>query len=203
MSRRLRPSPTLHAFRTVLHRYITLLVVHDQHRITTIVIRHLLRFKSRLCTSSCILVLIALASNRHRAALRSSSTAIMAPLNQHIPTQLRQLIYYNLDNNQLHNATFIAARLHAYDPRSPEAAYLLAQCHLQSGQSKAALDYSRSAGSRGTHLGCSFVYAQACMDLGKYLEGVTALERAKIHWAGKSNWSESGRSKSMARKWMN
>ncbi|OJJ31023.1 hypothetical protein ASPWEDRAFT_54315 [Aspergillus wentii DTO 134E9] len=114
----------------------------------------------------------------------------MSPSTSHISGQLRQLIYYNLDNNLARNALFLAGRLHAYEPRSSEASYLLALCHLQNGQIKAAWDYSRNAGSRGTHLGCSYVYAQACLDLGKYLDGVTALERSRGLWASKNHWNK-------------
>lgn len=113
----------------------------------------------------------------------------MAPSSSHISSQLRQLIYYHLDNNLIRNALFLAGRLHAYEPRSSEASYLLALCHLLSGQPKAAWEYSRSSGSRGTHVGCSYVYAQACLDLGKYIEGITALERSKSLWANKNNFS--------------
>lgn len=114
----------------------------------------------------------------------------MSPSTSHTAGQLRQLIYYHLDNNLVRNALFLAGRLHAYEPRSSEAAYLLALCHLHSGQAKAAWDYSRHAGSRGTHVGCSYVYAQACLDLGKYVDGVTALERSKGTWASKNHWSK-------------
>lgn len=114
----------------------------------------------------------------------------MSPSTSHISSHLRQLIYYNLDNNLIRNALFIASRLHAYEPRSSEAAFLLALCHLQSGQAKAAFDYSRNPGSRGTHLGCSYVHAQACLELGKYLDGITALERSRGLWASKNHWSK-------------
>ncbi|KAL2002124.1 hypothetical protein VTN02DRAFT_613 [Thermoascus thermophilus] len=114
----------------------------------------------------------------------------MSPSTPHISSQLRQLIYYHLDNNLVRNALFLAGRLHAYEPRSSEASYLLALCHLQSGQSKAAWEYSRNSGSRGTHVGCSYVYAQACLDLGKYIEGITALERSRGLWASKNHWNK-------------
>lgn len=116
--------------------------------------------------------------------------ANMSPSISYISGQLRQLIYYHLDNNLCRNALFLAGRLHAYEPRTAEASYLLALCHLQNGQVKAAYDYSRNFGSRGTHLGCSYVFAQACLDLGKYLEGITALERSKGLWASKNHWSK-------------
>ena len=114
----------------------------------------------------------------------------MSPANHHITNQLRQLIYYNLDCNNAQNALFLAGRLHAYEPRASEAAYLLALCHLRLGQLRAAYDYSKYSGSRGTHLGCSYIHAQACLGLEKYKEGVTALERSRSLWIGKSNWNK-------------
>ncbi|KAK2762596.1 anaphase-promoting complex subunit cdc27 [Arachnomyces sp. PD_36] len=114
----------------------------------------------------------------------------MSPSTPHISSQLRQLIYYHLDNNLIRNALFLAGRLHAYEPRSSEASYLLALCHLQSGQTKAAWEYSRYSGSRGTHVGCSYVHAQACLDLGKYIEGIKALERSKSIWSSKNHWNK-------------
>lgn len=109
----------------------------------------------------------------------------------HIASQMRHLIYYHLDNNLIRNALFVAGRLHAYEPRSYESQYLLALCHLLNGDVKVALESSQATGSRGLHIGCSYVYAQACLDLGKYLDGVTALDRSKGLWASKNHWSKS------------
>ncbi|EEP75947.1 protein bimA [Uncinocarpus reesii 1704] len=58
----------------------------------------------------------------------------MPPSASHISSQLRQLVYYHLDNNLIRNALFVAGRLHAFEPRSSESAYLLALCHLLAGQ---------------------------------------------------------------------
>ncbi|PGH23630.1 hypothetical protein AJ80_02236 [Polytolypa hystricis UAMH7299] len=112
----------------------------------------------------------------------------MSPSASHISSQLRQLIYYHLDNNLIRNALFLAGRLHAFEPRSPEASYLLALCHLHSGQVKAAWEYSRS--SRGTHIGCAYVFAQACLELGKYIEGITALEKIRSLWISRNTWNK-------------
>jgi anaphase-promoting complex subunit 3 len=114
----------------------------------------------------------------------------MAPSIPHIATQLRQLIYYHLDNLLLRNALFLSERLVAYEPRSPEAAYLLALCQFQSGLTKAAWDSSRNFGTRGSHLGCAYVYAQACLELGRYVEGLAALERTKHLWQSKNHWAQ-------------
>lgn len=118
----------------------------------------------------------------------SSSTGHLST--GHVAGQLRHLIYYHLDNNMIRNALFLATRLHAYEPRSFEAQYLLSLCQLHNGEVKAAYQSSFQTGSRGLHAGCAYVFAQACLDLGKYLDGVTALERSKSLWASKNHWSE-------------
>src|ERR1700712_1509322 len=92
-----------------------------------------------------------------------------------VSSQLRQLIYYPLDNNLLKNALFLASRLVAYESRSSEAAYLLAYCQFQSGFLKAAWDTSRAAAVKGNHLGCAYVFAQSSLELGRFLEGLTSL----------------------------
>ena len=114
----------------------------------------------------------------------------MSPTNPNIISQLRQLIYYHLDCNLIRNALFLAGRLHACEPRSSEAAYLLALCHLRLGQLKAAYDAARTSGSRGTHIGCSYVFAQACLGLERHIEGIAATDRSRGSWAGRNNWSE-------------
>ncbi|MCJ1476610.1 anaphase-promoting complex subunit cdc27 [Lambiella insularis] len=114
----------------------------------------------------------------------------MSPGTGHVAHQLRLLIYYHLDCNLLQNALFFAGRLHAYEPRATEAAYLLALCHLRLGQLKAAYDSSKVPGTRGTHLGCSYVFAQACLGLERYGEGVTALEKSRGLWSSRNNWNK-------------
>ncbi|KAJ5815590.1 hypothetical protein N7474_007367 [Penicillium riverlandense] len=114
----------------------------------------------------------------------------MALATGHVAGQLRHLIYYHLDNNLIRNALFLAGRLHAYEPRSFEAQYLLSLCHLLGGEVKAALECSQSSGSRGLHAGCAYVYAQACLDLGKHFDGITALERSKSLWGSKNHWNK-------------
>lgn len=126
-----------------------------------------------------------------KSSWKSTFAPRMSPVNPHIISQLRQLIYYHLDCNLLRNALFLAGRLHAYEPRSSEAAYLLALCHLRLGQLKAAYDSSRISGSRGNHLGCSYVFAQACLGLERYMEGITATDRCKNVWITRNNWSKS------------
>ncbi|KAL8824465.1 MAG: hypothetical protein Q9170_008145 [Blastenia crenularia] len=116
----------------------------------------------------------------------------MSPLNPCIISQLRQLIYYHLDNHLLRNALFFAGRLQAYDPKSPESAYLLALCHFRLGSLKSAYDCSKHWGQRATHshLGCSYIFAQSCLGLEKYIEGTAALDRSKGSWRHTSSWNK-------------
>ncbi|KAJ5171835.1 20S cyclosome subunit (BimA/Nuc2/Cdc27) [Penicillium capsulatum] len=107
-----------------------------------------------------------------------------------VASQMRHLIYYHLDNNLVRNALFVAGRLYAHEPRNFESQYLLALCHLFNGDVKTAFECSQAGGLRGLHVGCSYVYAQACLDLGKYLDGVTALERSKPLWVAKNHWNK-------------
>ncbi len=115
--------------------------------------------------------------------------------NPYIVSQLRSQIYYHLDNNLVRNALFLAGRFASYEPRSPEAAYLLSLCQLQSGQVKGAWETTRVHASRATHLGCCYIYGQASLELGRYVEGITALERARPLWVNKSSWGQHTESK--------
>jgi anaphase-promoting complex subunit 3 len=110
--------------------------------------------------------------------------------NPYIISQLRSQIYYHLDNNLVRNALFLAGRLQSYEPRSPEAAYLLSLCQLQSGQIKGAWESTRVHASRALHLGCCYIYAQASLELGRFVEGITALERARPLWVNRNSWGQ-------------
>ena len=113
----------------------------------------------------------------------------MPPSVPHIASQLRQLIYYHLDNNLLKNALFLSQRLVAYEPRSAEAAYLLSLCQYQSGFVKGAWDSSRQFGQRGSHLGCAYVFAQACLELGRYADGIASIEKSRNLWRDRNSWN--------------
>jgi anaphase-promoting complex subunit 3 len=114
----------------------------------------------------------------------------MAPSNTCITSQLRQLIYYNIDNNLLKNALFFAERLAALDHRSAESSYLLALCHLRLGDNASAYEHSKPTGLRGTHLGCAYVFAQACLALERWKDGIVALEKSRGLWGGKNNFGK-------------
>ncbi|KAI4937930.1 hypothetical protein J4E85_000367 [Alternaria conjuncta] len=107
-----------------------------------------------------------------------------------VNAQLRQIVYYHLDNGFAENALFFAGRLHALDPRSHDAAHLLALCNLRLGRYKQALDDARAKGNHTQHLGCAYVFAQACLALGRYEQGAQALEKMRSSWAGRNHWNK-------------
>ena len=114
----------------------------------------------------------------------------MSPAPGVAASQLRQLIFYHIDNELLDNAAFLAGRLYAQEPRNPDSSHLLALTSLRQRKPKSAYDAAHRYGSGGRHLGCAYIFAQACLELGKNLEGTTALEKAKTLWQGRSNWNK-------------
>ena len=114
----------------------------------------------------------------------------MAPAPSIATSQLRQLIFYHIDNDLLENANFLAQRLHAYDRRNQDSLHLLTLTYLRLRRYRAAHEWSHQFGHSGKHLGCTYVFAQACMHLGRITEGITALEKAKPLWVGRSDWQK-------------
>ncbi|KEQ95892.1 hypothetical protein AUEXF2481DRAFT_4839 [Aureobasidium subglaciale EXF-2481] len=105
-------------------------------------------------------------------------------------TQLKHLIYYHLDNESPDNANFLAARLNAIDPRNPDSSHLLALTNYRLRRYKTAYDCSQKSGASGRHLGCAYVLALACQELGKHNEGIAALEKARSLWQGRNHWGK-------------
>jgi hypothetical protein len=101
---------------------------------------------------------------------------------------LRSLVWYNLDNNLLPSAVFIAERLLAQDSKSAEAHHLLALCYYRTKQLKSA---EHTALKAIRHLGCAYIYAQCCLELnnGKEKHGINVLEKCKSQWAPQQSWS--------------
>ena len=114
----------------------------------------------------------------------------MSPPPSAVSTQLRQLIHYHLDNGLAENALFLAGRLHALDTRNADAAHLLALCNLRLGRYKAAFEHSKTKAAQAQHLGCVYVFAQACLGLERFELGATALEKARGLWHGRNHWSK-------------
>ncbi|KAI9167422.1 Tetratricopeptide-like helical [Paramyrothecium foliicola] len=107
----------------------------------------------------------------------------MAPTPAGVGVMLRQVIYYHLDNSSYDNALFFAERFVAHDPKSTDAAYLYALCHFRLRDFRSAYDVSKPLGYRGTHIGCAWVFAQACLALERYKDGISALEKSRGLWS--------------------
>lgn len=105
--------------------------------------------------------------------------------------QLKQNIYYHLDCESIESANFLATRLYALEPRSPDAAHLLALTFLRLRQTRTAYDISQKYGATGKHLGSAYVFALTCHELRKSAEGISALERAKPLWQGRDHYGGS------------
>ncbi|KAI1335098.1 hypothetical protein F5Y15DRAFT_398857 [Xylariaceae sp. FL0016] len=112
----------------------------------------------------------------------------MAPQSAAITGQLRQTVYYHLDNYSYDNAFFFAERLAAHDPRSSESAYLLALCHFRMGDHRSAYEISKGSGYRAIHLGCAYIFAQTSLIIERYKDGITALEKSKDLWQRRTSF---------------
>ncbi|KAI0840562.1 putative 20S cyclosome subunit [Hypoxylon sp. FL0890] len=104
----------------------------------------------------------------------------MIPTASAIAGQLRHIIYYHLDNLSYDNALFFAERLAAHDTHSrTESSYLLALCHFRLGDYHSAYEISKAVGYQGANISCSYIFAQCCLELGQYKDGILALEKSK------------------------
>ncbi|KAH6604224.1 tetratricopeptide-like helical [Trichoderma cornu-damae] len=110
----------------------------------------------------------------------------MAPSPTAVGSLLRQVVHYHLDSGSYDNALFFSERYAAQDPRSSDAAYLYSLCHLRLGDYRSAYDVSKPMGYRGMNMGCAWVFAQACLALERYKDGISALDKAKGLWSQKS-----------------
>ncbi|KAI8634594.1 tetratricopeptide [Xylariaceae sp. FL1651] len=114
----------------------------------------------------------------------------MAPSSIAVTAQLRQMVYYHLDHHFYENALFFSERLAAHDPRSGESAYLLALCHYRLGDYRSAYEISKAAGYRGIHLNCAYIFAQTCLIIERYKDGITALEKSRGLWSHKTSFGK-------------
>lgn len=83
----------------------------------------------------------------------------------------------------------MAERLIAYD-RSADSSYFLSLCHLRLGDYRSAYEYSKQPGWKGAHLGCAHIYAQACLELERFKDGVQALEKSRGSWSGRNTFGK-------------
>lgn len=109
----------------------------------------------------------------------------MAPNPAAVGGLLRQVIHYHLDNASYDDALFFAERFAAQDVKAPDAAHLHALCYLRLGDYRSAYDVGKPMGYRGVNLGCSWVFAQACLELERYKDGILALEKSRGLWSPK------------------
>ncbi|TRX90757.1 hypothetical protein FHL15_008336 [Xylaria flabelliformis] len=114
----------------------------------------------------------------------------MPPSAAAVTAQLRQIVHYHLDHHSYDNAHFFSERLAAHEPRAGESAYLLALCHFRLGDTRSAYEVSKASGYRGTHLNCAYLFAQTCLILERYKDGITALEKSRSLWSHKSNFGK-------------
>ena len=111
----------------------------------------------------------------------------MAPNLVAVGNVLRQTVHYHLDNASYENALFFAERYVAQDPKSSDAVYLASLSHLRLRDFRSAYDTSKTIAFRGTSLSCAWVFAQACLALERYKDGITALEKSRSLWSQKMN----------------
>ncbi|OAA38578.1 Tetratricopeptide-like helical [Metarhizium rileyi] len=109
----------------------------------------------------------------------------MAPNPAAVGGLLRQVIHYHLDNASYDNALFFAERFAAQDTKAADAVYLYALCHLRLGDYRSAYDVSKLMAYRGVNFGCTWVFAQACLALERYKDGIMTLEKSKSLWSQK------------------
>ncbi|KAI1213045.1 putative 20S cyclosome subunit [Annulohypoxylon truncatum] len=116
----------------------------------------------------------------------------MAPNGSAITGQLRQLVYYHLDNISYDNALFFAERLASHDHGSSEPQYLLALCYFRLSDYHTAYDISKPVAASGGNVSCSYIFAQCCLELGQYKDGIVALEKSRGSWSRKSSLGKYG-----------
>ncbi|KAI1421343.1 TPR-like protein [Xylaria sp. FL1777] len=107
---------------------------------------------------------------------------------------LVQCVHYHLDNDLNENALFLSERLHAQDPDNSSWAHLMSLCCLRLGRLALASEYSRDKGIKGIHLGCSYIFAEACLRQKTYADGIKALIQAQPLWSGKGQGDEQSHS---------
>lgn len=95
---------------------------------------------------------------------------------QYIQQQLRSVIIHSLDTFNYKNAEFACEQLVAFNPECPDLIYLYALTNFRQGKFKLAFNKTSESNKHvGNHLGCAFIYAKLCLQLGKYREGIYRL----------------------------
>lgn len=107
----------------------------------------------------------------------------MAPSISSVANILRTVVWYHLDNQNLENALFFAERLQAQEARANyESTYLIALCYFRLGDYSSACSITKLVALRGQHLGCAYIFAQSCLGLELFKDGISALEKTSPLW---------------------
>ncbi|VEU24410.1 DEKNAAC105536 [Brettanomyces naardenensis] len=96
--------------------------------------------------------------------------------------QLRPTIIYCLDHDLLPTAEFTAERLLAQDPNNSDSTFLYALTLYKSHRHKAA--YNAAAHFCTSHVGCSYIFAKACLQLDQEPDGISSLTKTLPMWTG-------------------
>ena len=96
------------------------------------------------------------------------------PDHEYLRQYLRLVIIHSLDHNNLRNAEFAAERLLAMDQGDNDSLHLYCQTLFRQRRFMAV--YNRTQNVRN-HIGCAYLFAQLCLELEKYKEGIFVLLR--------------------------
>lgn len=88
-----------------------------------------------------------------------------------------RLVYRFLDHDLVENALFLLDRLHAQDHNNTCWIHLRSLCCLRLARCAAAYEYSHDEAVHGEHVGCAYIFAQACLRLKLYRDGISVLRR--------------------------
>ncbi|KAK8151018.1 anaphase-promoting complex subunit cdc27 [Beauveria asiatica] len=88
-----------------------------------------------------------------------------------------RLVYRFLDCDLVENSLFLLDRLYAQTPSNKSWIHLRSLCCLRLARYAAAHEYSQHEAIHGNHIGCAYVFAQACLELKLYRDGILVLER--------------------------
>lgn len=91
-------------------------------------------------------------------------------------------IWRCLDGAIYPSAVFLCERLVALDPENKDWRHLMGLVYQRSGKYALAINATMYGSGHLQHLGCAYVYSQCCHQLGKYIDGITALEAVQSQW---------------------
>lgn len=100
----------------------------------------------------------------------------MDPETPFIAQHLRSVVIHSLDNFNFKNAEFACERLLSLTSDDADSVYLYALTLFRQGRYKAVyIQTGEGARNMESHLGCAYLFAQACYHLQRYNEGIFRL----------------------------